>query len=396
MDLFLPKGFIWSSGKAGLKPSGKTDLAIALASQGATAAAMFTTNLVAAAPVVLGREHLKRSGGKVSALVVNAGNANCANGAHGMKGAIAVCTAASKLLGRNRDAIFPSSTGIIGVPLPYEKINNALPAVFSSASSSDEALHGFATAIMTTDTRPKVASTSVKIGGKTVNIVGVAKGAGMIHPNMATMLGYVFTDIAASPSQLKSALKVAVDQSFNCISVDGDTSTNDTVLLMASGASAAKLNAATAKQFQKAFNQVCFSLADQIVEDGEGVSHVIELVMKNAPTEAAARLVARTIATSCLVKTAWAGADPNWGRMLAAVGRSGAKVDVNKVDISVGPHKVCAKGSYNKFDPKAAHDYMKQRRFNITINLNQGKAALRFLTCDLTAEYVAINSLYST
>jgi glutamate N-acetyltransferase/amino-acid N-acetyltransferase len=313
-----------------------------------------------------------------------------------MKGATAVCTAASKLLETTSEAIFPSSTGIIGVPLPYEKINNALPSVMKSAAPTEDAFRGFATAIMTTDTRPKVASASVKLGGKTVNIVGVAKGAGMIHPNMATMLGYVFTDVAASPAQLKSALKVAVDQSFNCISVDGDTSTNDTVLLMATGASAAKLNAATAKQFQKALNQVCFSLADQIVEDGEGVTHVIELIVKNAPSEDTARQIARTISTSCLVKTAWTGSDPNWGRMLAAIGRSGVKVNVNKVDINVGPHKVCAKGSYNKFDPKAAHDYMKQRRFTISINLNQGKAALRFLTCDLTAEYVAINSLYST
>ncbi len=205
--LYVPSGFLWSAGTAGLKQSGKPDLAIAIVVEGATAAAMFTTNRVVAAPVVLGREHLKRSGGRVTALVVNAGNANCATGAHGMRAAKAVCAAMAKLAGVPAQQVFPSSTGIIGVPMPYEKIVQAVPAFFASAAADEASIRRFAEAIMTTDLHPKIASARARLDGKEVRFAGVAKGSGMIHPNMATMLAYIFTDVAAPPAMLQRMLK---------------------------------------------------------------------------------------------------------------------------------------------------------------------------------------------
>lgn len=391
--IHLPRGFLFSACVAGLKASGKPDLAFVLAPEGASAAAMFTRNQVVAAPVTVGREHLRASNGKVHAVIVNAGNANCATGAQGIKAAKTVCTAVASEIRVRPQQVFPSSTGIIGVPLPVEKITNALPGLIAAASP--EAFGGFATAIMTTDTRAKIASAEFEFKGRKAGIAGVAKGAGMIHPNMATMLVYLFTDVAASPRELQKSLQAAVDQSFNNISVDGDTSTNDTVLLLASGKSDVQFRQVR-KQFEGALLQVCRSLAQQIIADGEGVKHVVTLKIEQARSTEEARRIAATIATSPLVKTAWAGADPNWGRLLAAIGRSGVKVKPEKVNIYLGNQQICKNGAAAKFDANKAHEYMSQPSYEIRIALGLGKTSLDYLSCDLTAEYVHINADYST
>ena len=393
----LPKGFLFSATTAGIKASGKPDLALAVAPDGASAAAMFTRNQVVAAPLVVDREHLRRSRGRIHAVIVNSGNANCATGAPGIKAAKATCREVARALNIRPEQVFPSSTGIIGVPLPVEKISVALPALISAANVKAEpkALDSFATAIMTTDTRMKTASAEVSHQNRVVRIAGVAKGAGMIHPNMATMLVYLFTDVLATPRELQQALKGAADQTFNCMSIDGDTSTNDTALLLASGKSSVQLKSVH-KEFEDALQQVCGSLAEQIICDGEGVKHVVRLKLEQARNVNEARKIAQTIATSMLTKTAWAGADPNWGRILAAIGRSGVKIKPAKINIFLGEQMVCRNGGSVSFDANRAHQYMSQPQYEIRIRLGLGKARLDFLTCDLTTEYVHINADYST
>jgi glutamate N-acetyltransferase/amino-acid N-acetyltransferase len=395
--VFLPLGFLWSSTKAGIKASGRSDVALAEAPLGASAAAMFTRNRVAAAPVEVGRAHLRKSKGRVRAVLVNAGNANCATGSHGLVVAEQSCAAVGAALEAAPQFIVPSSTGIIGVPLPVEKLVAAVPAVVAGRGDDAEALKSFATAIMTTDTRMKLASAEIEVGKKKVNIAGVCKGSGMIHPNMATMLVYLFTDLDAEPKELHEALKTAVDTTFHAISVDGDTSTNDTVLLLASAASTVKLTAVgVAKKFAEALRGVCASLAEQVVRDGEGAQHLVRLQITGAKSVDEARIIARSIANSPLVKTAWAGCDPNWGRILSSVGKSGIAIDQAKINIFFGPQQLCRKGVAHPFDEKQAHEYLKQPEYEIKVELGRGKSSLEFLTCDLTAEYVRINADYST
>lgn len=390
----LPKGFLFSACAAGIKASGKPDLALAIAPEGASAAAMFTRNQVVAAPLIVDREHLRISRGRIHALIVNAGNANCATGAQGLRAAKTVCKELAQAIKIKTQQVFPSSTGIIGVPLPVEKIIDTLPTLVGSANDGPESFTAFATAIMTTDTRMKVVVVdSYKNRG--VRLVGAAKGAGMIHPNVATMLVYLFTDVAATPGELQACLKRAADQTFNTISIDGDTSTNDTVLLLASGKSGVQLKTIRAA-FEQALGDVCRLLAEQIVADGEGVKHVVQLKIEQARNVKEARQIAHTIATSALVKTAWAGADPNWGRMLAAIGRSGVKVDPGRINIFLGEQLVCHHGAAAPFDHDCAHKYMSQGEYEVRIRLGLGKSNLEFLSCDLTTEYVHINADYST
>ena len=391
----LPSGFLFSACTAGIKASGKPDLALAVAPDGAAAAAMFTRNQVVAAPLIVDREHLRLSRGRVHALIVNAGNANCATGAQGIKAAKTTCREVARAHNIRPEQVFPSSTGIIGVPLPVEKISAALPALVASAGDEPEALAAFATAIMTTDTRMKTSFVEFSHKNQVITIAGVAKGAGMIHPNMATMLVYLFTDVVATPGELQQSLKGAVEQTFNCMSIDGDTSTNDTALLLASGKSGVKLKA-VGSPFANALRKVCGSLAEQIISDGEGVKHVVRLKLEQARNGEEARQIAQTIATSMLTKTAWAGADPNWGRILAAIGRSGVKVNPAKINVYLGEQIVCRNGGAVAFDANQAHQYMSQPDYEIRIMLGLGKARLEFLTCDLTTEYVHINADYST
>jgi glutamate N-acetyltransferase/amino-acid N-acetyltransferase len=390
-----PQGFLFSACTAGIKASGKPDLALALIPDGASAAAMFTRNQVVAAPVTVGRENLRRGSGQLRALIVNAGNANCATGKQGLKAASSVCATLAKQLKVNPHQVFPSSTGIIGVQLPVEKVCKALPALTSSAAATDEAFDQFAHAILTTDTHKKVASQPIMFNGAEICLAGVAKGAGMIHPNMATMLVYLFTDLAASPRELQKCLKEAADQSFNNISIDGDTSTNDTALLLASGKSGVQYKSVK-NEFQAALTKVCRSLAAQIVADGEGVKHVVRLKMEQARSRHEARQIASAIANSPLVKTAWAGADPNWGRILAAIGYSGTKINPERINIYLGEQQICRDGAACPFDAEQAHTYMLEPVYDIRITLGAGSSSLEFLSCDLTAEYVHINADYST
>lgn len=395
MNCRPPQGFLFAACAAGIKASGKPDLCLVLAPDGASSAAMFTRNQVVAAPVVVGRENLRHAQGQLRALIVNAGNANCATGRQGLKAAKSVCAGLAKQLKVREQQVFPSSTGIIGVPLPVEKIHAALPGLITAAAEAESAFDEFAHAILTTDTHKKVASQSITFQGIEVTVTGVAKGAGMIHPNMATMLVYLFTDLAASPRELQQCLEAAVEQSFNNISIDGDTSTNDTVLLMASGKSGVQLNAVR-NQFQAAVIKVCRSLAAQIVADGEGVKHVVRLRIEQARNRNEARKIAAAIATSPLVKTAWAGADPNWGRFLAAIGKSGVPINQERINIHLGEQQICRHGAAIIFDHERAHRYMSEPVYDIRISLGAGSADLEFLSCDLTAEYVHINADYST
>ncbi len=397
----LPGGFQWGAAKAGIKISGNLDVAVAVAPGMANAAAMFTRNQVVAAPVTVARRHLSATGGRVGAVLVNAGNANCATGQSGIDACVSTCSAAAETFGCIFDEVFPSSTGIIGVPLPAEKVIAALPHIKASLGSTDEHAELFAQAIMTTDTRKKVARAVVEVDGAEVRIFGVAKGAGMIHPQLgpphATMLVYIFTDVAASSEELRATLESAVERSFNSISIDGDTSTNDTVLLLASGASGIRFDDRTREPFENALKLVCASLAHQIVDDGEGVGHVVTLHITGARTEAEAKRVAKAIAHSPLCKTAWSSADPNWGRLIAAAGYSGVAFDPARVRITIGAEPVFEFGVRSpEFNEARTHAVMSEREYTITINLGTGDAECRFLTCDLTEEYVKINADYST
>ncbi len=399
----LPLGFSFSAVAAGIKVSGRPDLALVEADGGATAAALFTTNRVVAAPVEIGRKSLHLTGGRVRAVVVNSGNANCATGPTGVQACEQVCREAANLFDVPPAEIFPSSTGIIGVRLPAEKIRARLPELIATRTASQRGVLAFAQAIMTTDTRPKIASARFRAssakGLQEVTVLGIAKGAGMIHPQLATMLVYLFTDVDASARELQHLLREACDQSLNCMSIDGDTSTNDTVLLLATGASGVRMrtkDVRTRKKFSVALNAVCQSLAEQIVSDGEGVQHVIRLFVEQARSREEALLVARTIAHSLLVKTAWAGADPNWGRILAAVGRCGASIDPSRVQIFIGSQKVCSNGVASLFDEKQAHRHLARPVCDVRVQMGRGRHAVRFLTTDLTSEYVRINADYST
>ena len=402
----MPRGFMWGAVRAGIKASGNPDVAVAVATAGAVGAAMYTSNRVVAAPVTVGRRHLLATGGRVGAVLVNAGNANCANGEPGIAGCVATCVAAAQTFGCIFDEIVPSSTGIIGVPFPAEKVVAAMPALKAAVGDTAEHAEAFARAIMTTDTRMKTARAIVPVEGAEVRIWGAAKGAGMIGPNLsapvagpphATMLVYLFTDVAADVSELNAALAAAVEPSFNSISIDGDTSTNDTVLLVASGAGGVKLNQELVPAFDAALGEVCRSLAYQIIADGEGVTHVVTLDIRGAASNADAALVAKTIATSPLCKTAWSGGDPNWGRLLAAAGRSGIVFEPERTRIWIGAEAVFEYGvRAPAFDEAAAHAEMMQPEYTITIDLGEGDGTCRFLTCDLTTEYVHINADYST
>ena len=395
----LPLGFRFAAVRAGVKPSGKVDFAIVVADQAASAAAMFTGNRVVAAPVTIGRRHLLRSGGRVRAVAVNSGNANCATGAPGLAAAEQVCAAAALAFGCPGHEVIPSSPGIIGVPLPSEKLTAALPEAADALGASTERFSDFARAILTTDTRPKVATAALNVDGREVRLAGCAKGAGMIHPRLtphATMLVYLFTDAAIAPSDLTNLLTPACDQTFNRISIDGDTSTNDTVLVLASGASGASIDAGN-DTFRAALNDVCASLAYQIVDDGEGVTHVVTLEIEGALSDLDALTVAKAIAHSPLVKTAWAGSDPNWGRLLSTIGSSGVEMDPARIDIWFGELPICtAGGRASLYDEQAAHTCLEQRAFTIRVALGLGQGACRFLTTDLTEEYVRINADYSS
>ena len=395
----LPKGFRFAATACGLKKTGALDLAIISSDFPASAAAVFTQNLVVAAPVVLCKKNLRISRGRMRAVVVNAGNANCATGAQGDLASLRTAEETAKRLGIAPYETFVCSTGVIGVQLPVEKVLRSLPSLARNRRPSARSFAELSLAICTTDTRPKTASASFRIAGKRVHLVGCAKGAGMIHPNMATTLAFVVTYAAIAPALLQRTLRDVTARTLNSISVDGDTSTNDTLLVLANGAAgtpAIRTGTKAHRQFTAALENVCASLARQIVADGEGAQRVIEIEVRGAKTHPAAKRIAETIATSPLVKTAFAGGDPNWGRVFAAAGRAGVKFDPALVDITMAGLKVLRRGQPLDFNERAASNRLLAEHVPIVIDLHDGPAKARYWTCDFTAEYVRINASYRT
>lgn len=386
----LPKGFLASGVRAGIRKK-RPDLGLIAIAEGATAAAVFTQNKFQAAPVVLSKAALKKSGGRVTAVVVNAGCANAVTGKEGLDAAKRVRTRAAELLFCTEEEVFLASTGVIGVVLPDKKVRDFLPDATSRLSTGG--IDAFSHAILTTDVGPKVAQATFTLDGKRGRLVGVAKGAGMIHPNMATMLAFVMTDANIDAAALQKMLKIAVDGSFNSISVDGDTSTNDTLLLLASR----KLgNTAKADftDFQRALNTLCRDLAWMIVRDGEGAIRVMEVEVTGARTERDAKLAAHAIATSPLVKTALHGGDPNWGRILAAVGRSGARFSLKKISLHAGNIVLVENGGPAAYREKDAAKVFARERVPLRVDLGNGTARAVVLSSDLGHDYVSLNADY--
>ncbi len=388
----LVPGFSFAAMAAGIKKNGKPDLALIAAEQPVSTAAVYTRNLVRAAPVLVAEERTKR--GTLRAILINAGNANACTGAPGMKNARATTRAVSDALGCPVAEVAPASTGVIGAQLPVEKMLAAIPSLASSLRA--DGAFDVARAIMTTDQWPKVARAQVALGRKRATVLGVAKGAGMIHPDMATTLGFVITDVGASPALLRTILKRAVEQTFNSISVDGDTSTNDTIVLMASGrAGGVRANTKEAKRFEAALTEVLGDLGESIVRDGEGAQHVARIEVVGARSDADARRAAKTIATSPLVKTAMHGKDPNWGRILAAAGRSGARFDPAQAELTIEGHPVLKRGlPLGPEAEKPAAQAMRAPNYTLRLRIGRGPGAAHYLTCDLGSAYVSVNADY--
>jgi glutamate N-acetyltransferase/amino-acid N-acetyltransferase len=352
---------------------------------------VFTQNRFQAAPVVLSKAALKKTGGRVKAVVVNAGCANAITGKDGLDAAKRVRTRAAELLTCAEEEIFLASTGVIGVVLPDKKVRDFLPDAVNRLSIGG--IEALSHAILTTDVGPKVAQASFTLDGKRGRLVGVAKGAGMIHPNMATMLAFVMTDADVAPRVLQNALKDAVDQSFNSVSVDGDTSTNDTVLVMASGKLGNAQNA-DLTDFRRALETLCRELAWMIVRDGEGAIRVMEIEVTGAKTDRDAKLAAHAIATSPLVKTALHGGDPNWGRILAAVGRSGARFSLKKISLHAAAIALVRDGAPATYREKDAAKVFARERVPLRIDLGQGAARAVVLACDFGHDYINLNTDY--
>jgi glutamate N-acetyltransferase/amino-acid N-acetyltransferase len=395
----LPKGFRFAATACGLKKTGALDLGLISSDVPACAAAVFTQNLVVAAPVRVSKKNLLASKGRMRAVVVNAGNANCATGTQGESVAQRTNQEAARAMNLRPQELFVCSTGVIGVQLPVEKILRALPALARNRRASARSFTELSLAICTTDTRPKTAAATFRMSGRRVHLLGCAKGAGMIHPNMATTLAFVASDAAIPPALLQRTLKEVTSRTFNAISVDGDTSTNDTLVVLANGAAGAPPIASGSRahrQFAAALEEVCGSLARQIVADGEGAQRVIEIEVRGAKSEPAARKIAETIATSPLVKTAFAGGDPNWGRIFAAAGRANVKFDPALVEITMAGVTVLRKGQPLPFNERAASNRLLAEQVPIVVDLHAGRSRARYWTCDFTAEYVRINASYRT
>ncbi len=394
MTTKIPAGYRFASAYAGIRQERKDDLALIVSDLEASAAAMFTTNVVQAAPVRLARKRLEKSGGKLRAVLVNAGNANCATRT-GEAVALECSRALAEALAVPAGQVIPSSTGMIGVELDPNLITSKIPEML--AGLAPERFPDIADAIMTTDTVPKKASAEVVLRQGAVRIAGVTKGAGMIHPNMATTLAFIMTDAAVSPSDLGEMLSRAVESTYHRLSVDGDTSTNDTVLLMANGAAGVAVTGRDRKAFGAALTGVLEELAQKIARDGEGARKLITVEVSGAGSDVDAGRIARSIANSLLVKTAIAGGDPNWGRILVAAGYAGVPFKPEKVDVVLQGVKVCESGLAAKFSEKDMEERLAKSDCEIRFSiLGRGKGQARFWTCDLTEGYVHINADYRT
>ena len=394
VGITAPLGFQAAGIHCGIKKPDVLDLALCVSDVSGPIAGVFTKNRVVAAPVLLDRQHLRSRLGR--AIIVNSGNANACTGAQGLVAAKAMATAVAQQLSIPAHHVFVGSTGVIGRVLPIDRVIAAVPTLIArlSVPGGDHA----AQAILTTDLRPKTVARQARIGGRVVTIGGMAKGSGMIHPNMATMLAYLTTDAAIAPTALQLALRSAVDQSFNCITVDGDTSTNDTVLCLANGlAKNRPIQQGTRpyRDFERLLTDAARELALMICRDGEGVTKVVTIRVQGATTRASAKRVADTIATSNLVKTALFGEDANWGRVMAAIGRSGVAIDPDKVMVRFDDIVMVRRGV--GMGPEAEQkiaQVFKQKEFMVTVQLGQGQASAHMWTTDLSYDYVRINASY--
>ena len=390
----LPLGFAYSAVYAGIRQVEKNDLALIVSGLPANAAAVFTQNRVQAAPVKLSRRNLRLSKGLAGAVLVNAGNANCATRT-GDAVAAATTRAAAKVLKLPPAQVLPASTGVIGVEMDGRKIIDALPALVSGLSP--DRFQDAANAILTTDLVPKTAFAVVKLRRSEVRVAGMTKGSGMIQPRMATTLGFVMTDAQIPVPALRAILKRSVERSYNRISVDGDTSTNDTLLLLANGASGVRPDPKEMARVEEAIAEVMESLARSIARDGEGAKKLVTILIDGAPSSAAAAQMARAIANSPLVKTAVAGSDPNWGRVLSAAGNSGVAFDPGKTDIHMQGMLVCRGGLAAPFLEDDLKRKLDAPECEIRLTLRgKGKGSARFWTCDLTEDYIRINASYRT
>jgi glutamate N-acetyltransferase / amino-acid N-acetyltransferase len=394
------KGFRAAGISAGIKATKKPDLALVVSDTPAAAGAMFTQNKVQAAPVLVCKEHLQKTGGVVRAIVVNSGCANACTGDVGVADARAMAAETARLVGCPVEQVLVASTGVIGVNLPMDKLRSGIPLAFEALSDA-QGPHA-AQAIMTTDPFPKESCTTIMVGGRTVTIGGMAKGSGMIGPDMApalphaTMLAFVTTDAAVPQPLLSRALAEVVDDTFNAITVDGDTSTNDTVILLANGASGATIGDAEYAAFARALRAVCLELALGIVRGGEGATKLVTVDVTGAATAEEARRTAKAIATSLLVKTAIHGGDPNWGRLIAVAGRAGVTFNPARARVTIGPIVLFEQG--RPFDERAssAAEYLRRNEVTVAVDLGAGDAKSTVYTCDLSAEYVRINAEYRT
>ena len=386
------KGFLASGIAAGIKKNGGKDLGLIFSEVPANVAAVFTQNKVQAAPVVLDRRRVQA--GVCRAVIVNSGNANCCTGEQGMQDAVAMAGQAAAGLGVEEEQVLVASTGVIGQLLPMDNISAAIPKLKNQLRM--DGFDDFAEAILTTDTTTKLVTVKGAIEGKSFTITGIAKGSGMIAPDMATLLAFICTDVQASSRILKTALKAAVDRSLNRITVDGDTSTNDTTIIMANGCSDAKIETKTQQQvFQKALDAVLVQLARQLVKDAEGATKVVEIIVRNALSNKDAFAVADTVANSNLVKTALFGEDANWGRILAAAGRAQASFDPEQADIFFDDIQMVRGGTgCGAKAESAVADVLKKDAFTISIDLKIGRAEAWALTCDFSLDYVRINADY--
>ncbi len=394
-----PAGWAAATTACGIKYRDRDDLALVVSERACSAAAIFTTNLVKAAPVRYDMALMQRSASSLRAVVINAGNANACTGPDGDAAALAMARTTESALGLPEDSVFVMSTGTIGVPMPVEKILNGI----SAAAQGLDAAHGpaAARAIMTTDTKPKYCAVQVALpSGSSITLGGMSKGAGMIHPNMATLLATITTDAVVTPACLDAALRRAAELSFNSISIDGDTSTNDTLLVMANGAAGnpeiSDLSSPDGAAFLAGLTAICQHLAQAVVRDGEGATRFVTITVRGATSNADAKLAAMTIAKSPLVKTALYGADPNWGRVLCAIGYSGATVDPDRVLLSFGGMRVLEAGLPLPFDERAASDLLDVAEIAIDADLGLGDGEATVWTCDFSLDYVRINAEYRT
>ena len=388
-----PKGFRAAGVSAGIKAKG-LDLALLVSDRDATASAVFTTNRAQAAPVLVSREHLARSGGVARAVIVNSGCANACTGDAGLQVARDMASDAARLVGCPADHVLVASTGVIGVSLDAGKIGRALPGAMAALAADQGA--SAARAIMTTDPFPKEAAARCSIGGRDVCIGGMAKGSGMIEPNMATMLGFIATDAAVPKALLDRALTEAVNDTFNAITVDGECSTNDCVMLLANGASGAVVDASTYDAFAYALRTVCLRLALGIVRGGEGATKLVTVTVTGAASPLEARRAAKAIANSPLVKTAIHGGDPNWGRLIAVAGRAGVEFELSRAAVMIGTIVLFKDGRpHDEAAPEAAN-YLKNDDITVSVDLGAGASSSTVWTCDLSAEYVRINAEYRT